>query len=614
MRVLFADKARLATISSLNESLSYPASNLKDVFLDRPYLSTTTTDTVTIDLGEDTVLDSLFLAYCNAAIATLAMTNALGAPVLSQRVNVKRPIETVYFTAVTARYITLTVSLADGLAAWVFGYRASLVIAAIVASPDAYITKQMNVSFDDTPAITYPDNGAGTIYLQDAFATVDGWSSALGGTTVSVSGGSLLGTATSGAFGVVRAISMPSGGVVVFRMGLSGGLSNYQFRYRIAGVDTVVPFTPVNAMTTYSFVIPSSVTHIDIRRNSGGAVGNVMTISWVYAGDGTYTWVNVDSSGNGNSVTPHGALERDTSGSGYGLKSDGSTGYMSFLTPSMGTSYALDFTARVVTLPSSAKAVFLIGSGLNIDGVHCYVNAATGAGYLEFMRSGASEVYTLPAGFFETTFKAFRITVNTVTKVVSVFKSGTLVKSATLTNTPVSPLAGTTSTLGGGGSFIVDVAYDQFSIDGTGLTYDGHRITYLGGELAFTNSPVVASNIKIKGVGTGNVDEYKDVAYAMSKSRDTTTTVARSAGGQTMRNVGPVFRGYDLTIPKLSRADFRLLDEKLGALGTGYPTYFDINEDPTDGEDPVYAIVSDNWTPANRNQFQDITIPILEAK
>ena len=53
MKVLFEDLARTATISSDNETASYPASNIADVFLDTRYLSTLMSDTVLIVFPED---------------------------------------------------------------------------------------------------------------------------------------------------------------------------------------------------------------------------------------------------------------------------------------------------------------------------------------------------------------------------------------------------------------------------------------------------------------------------------------------------------------------------------------------------------------------------------
>ena len=135
MKILFADKARTATITALFETLEYPASNLADIFLNRPYIGMVTEDIIILDYGSDVAIDSLFLAYCNCAFVLVQVYNNANALVYSVTKNVLRPIETVYFSPVTARKVVFTMDLANGISPWVLGYRGSSLIKQLRVDP-----------------------------------------------------------------------------------------------------------------------------------------------------------------------------------------------------------------------------------------------------------------------------------------------------------------------------------------------------------------------------------------------------------------------------------------------------------------------------------------------
>lgn len=305
MKILFDDKARTAVITATNATLEYPATNLADVFLNRPYVASGLTDVITLDYGSNVPIDSIFLAYCNCAFVLIQIYNATNTLVHSVTKNVLRPIETIYFTSVDASRIVLTLNLEDGISPWVLGYRASTI-------------------------------------LRD--------------------------------------------------------------QNRIIGGDYLA----------------------------------------TESGD------------------------------------------------------------------------FLVTEG------------------------------------------------------------------------------------------------DDYLI--TEASLDGHAITVDGNVIFFDYDPAITSNVKMKGVGFGDSTKFKGALWARNRSRSSTTTSVRSPMGQVMRNKGVVLRAYTLTVPYLNVDDFRDLDEKLTTLDKDYPVYVDITEDTDGSEDPIYATVDDNWSVSDRNQGQDISIPILEAK
>lgn len=108
MKALLTNLAKSATLSSLYESLSYPASNVVDTFLDKPFVSTLITDTLTVDFGADTVFDCIFVAGCNAeSLAIVAQNNAL-TTVYSGTKEIDADTVSLYPGTLTARYVTFT--------------------------------------------------------------------------------------------------------------------------------------------------------------------------------------------------------------------------------------------------------------------------------------------------------------------------------------------------------------------------------------------------------------------------------------------------------------------------------------------------------------------------
>lgn len=108
MKALITDLAKTATVSALYETLTYPPSNVIDRFLDLPFVSVLDTDTLTIDLGSNKVLDAVFIAGCNASSVTVLIKNAALATVYNQSKAIGYPVVGVYPGTVTGRYISIT--------------------------------------------------------------------------------------------------------------------------------------------------------------------------------------------------------------------------------------------------------------------------------------------------------------------------------------------------------------------------------------------------------------------------------------------------------------------------------------------------------------------------
>lgn len=108
MRILFVDHVRNATITSTYSTASFPVRNLKSLFLDTIYMASTGSDVVTVDLGQNKQIDSLFFAGCNCEEVGVVIKNSSGVTVYTATVSISREVETHYFTEVTGRTIILT--------------------------------------------------------------------------------------------------------------------------------------------------------------------------------------------------------------------------------------------------------------------------------------------------------------------------------------------------------------------------------------------------------------------------------------------------------------------------------------------------------------------------
>ena len=186
-------------------------------------------------------------------------------------------------------------------------------------------------SFDDTPVypdlIDYPSPATHCFYFQDAWATTDSWTAYAGYGSVAVSVGSLVHTADgTHTYAMERAFTgMGSKNVIIrVRCSLSATISVYE-----EGTNTIQQTLDVMAgvWATYSFTMQASCTGLYLRYSAIPAAGTLLSIDWIYSGDGTYASSLKDSSGFYNHGTVSGAVA--VSGvSGYGLSFDGVNDYV----------------------------------------------------------------------------------------------------------------------------------------------------------------------------------------------------------------------------------------------------------------------------------------------
>jgi len=179
-------------------------------------------------------------------------------------------------------------------------------------------------SMDNVPEI--PDDPAGVTYLQDAWATVDGWSGF--NCSTSYANGELIATGTAGGTQVIfRVVPSYLGKTIRVKVRNPGS-------YNILWYDGTgyAPMTYLYSDGIYQiWQITNTVTSqesINIA-SSGGSIGYIWAIDWVYIGTGAYLPNSlIDNSGNGNHGRIYGATPVDGI-SGKALAFDGVNDYCS---------------------------------------------------------------------------------------------------------------------------------------------------------------------------------------------------------------------------------------------------------------------------------------------
>ena len=177
---------------------------------------------------------------------------------------------------------------------------------------------------DEVPDI--PDDPEGTVYVQDEWATLDGWS--YGGWSAdsslaiaaSLAGNRLVlivqsSSSVSSYFRMTRNFSSFSGKHIRFRVkkNMPGNLTLYGTINNVN--DTPIKILDIPLADTdyvFDFLVPGAVTNLFINANneSGFTVGNYFSVDWFYVGTGAYLPGSVlDNSGHGNhgqafAVTP----------------------------------------------------------------------------------------------------------------------------------------------------------------------------------------------------------------------------------------------------------------------------------------------------------------------
>jgi len=160
----------------------------------------------------------------------------------------------------------------------------------------------------------YPDNVAGTTYksLPGWTSGADGWVARASETTVTVGGGKLIATRNttpSGAqyIGIKQSIPYSGTKTVVLKITPAfSGVSSPVFGVRVPTlVDTTLESLGNNL---YRVEAPANSGEFHIYAEIlGGVSGDSFSIEFIYIGDGTYSSLSLDASGNGNHGTVYGA-------------------------------------------------------------------------------------------------------------------------------------------------------------------------------------------------------------------------------------------------------------------------------------------------------------------
>jgi hypothetical protein len=647
MRVLFNDKARTAIITSLNESLSYPAANVADTFLDRPYLANTIDDVLTLDCGSDVDIDAVFIAQCTAAFVLLELTKANGLTAYMVTKNIRRPLETVYFASVKARYVKLTFTLANGLAAWLFSDRASATVKTIASGRDGVFPSGtglcLRLPMDDLPVL--PDGVAGTTWKKTSFASTDINLVGPTATQYSLFQNGVWSTGLSIQDSMLK-LSIVT--VSILRLGIATSSKQRVFRIfapaatsgNINGDGTIYPITLNAGWNIVNQVFDGTgTTFTDLE----GLAAGTYLMSYDYIGDGSYEAATktLDTSPLGKQFTINTGAVRVPGRVGFAVDSTfGGLFNASEVGLPMGSSdRTISFELFLPALPAAAGFVLFYGTNTASQ----FVRVLVTTGGIVQITTGTGGTTSAPVAMPLGSWVPFCFTV--IGGAVALYQDGARVATgsgtyATVASTGISigrnAAAGQKFpggirnvqiwTVGLSASEILGLAVQRAPShlatstvvppSGSVLNVVNDRFTTYNpttGDYAYVYDASVSVNAKIKGIGFGDSEKFVGVNKEQVKKRSTTTSAVRSPGGQVMRNVGPVFREYTLTLPKLDSDAFRSLDDNLEALGTRNPTYWDINEETLDYEDPVYAEISEAYQPADQNQAQTITIPIVEA-
>jgi len=327
-------------------------------------------------------------------------------------------------------------------------------------------------SMDNVPEI--PDNVAATAYVQDAWATIDGWGVA--GGTGSVSGGNLSLTATSGNLYITKT-----------SMSFSGD-TNRTIRFKIRQIaGTVNPTMSIYYITSghswsesYYLNLTGRVPSINtwyiidvdmsaltvggtdwitntitgIRLDPGSTSGDQFDIDFIYIGTGLYTTPLADNSGNGNNATIYGPTPV-TGISGKALAFDGVNDRLR--------------TAVLASIPDvwHFRFVFPNGFAQSATARQTLINYRPQlgtAGHLWLVRNPSADSLffgysngsiSLETGIATNIFTGFSstrididITIDWVAGTVTTYRNGVLFGSAVSLTTPAKPLSGSNLYIG----------------------------------------------------------------------------------------------------------------------------------------------------------------------
>lgn len=294
-------------------------------------------------------------------------------------------------------------------------------------------------SMDDVPEIPTA-TGAALTYLQDAWATVDGWATMGTDTVVSVAGGELVLTKGAAPATFVRA-----------NKALAVSSKTVRLKWRCAQTDlTTLEIGTAGAGTRVTKSIAgltsgivdittgANFTDIEVLFNSTGNNANPVYIDWIYVGTGAYLANSlIDNSGNSNHGTIYGATP--VAGiSGKALAFDGINDRAVFEAPSFNITgdYSIAFWASQ-SATAGTRCLFRLGSGASLNGIYTYVSAGSSSYRLFWVRAGAQEEGGAIA--MSSALQAHSVTYVASTKTWTIYRNGIFISSGVLVNTPVPP-------------------------------------------------------------------------------------------------------------------------------------------------------------------------------
>lgn len=226
---------------------------------------------------------------------------------------------------------------------------------------------ELYYSFDNLPK--FPDNISGTVYSQDAWATVDGWGGNVN-STLSTDNGKLKIVFTGGS----------SVGTSWGKNNIGVAINDQTLRIRVLSANVITKFSYFNGVTTtdasptiivssYDWVVDVKLIGIGSQYtlyvNYGNTTANTVWVDWIYIGDGSYTSLCRDNSGKGKHGTISGAIS-SKGVLGRGMYFDGVDDYIQansdIYTSSFGVTYGAFVNLSSYTA-DSYNMIISVGNG-----------------------------------------------------------------------------------------------------------------------------------------------------------------------------------------------------------------------------------------------------------
>lgn len=229
-------------------------------------------------------------------------------------------------------------------------------IAHLMSVPVDCSSRVAEYTGDGIPLI--PDNAAGTVYKQDAWATTDGWTGS--GATLSVSGGNLVMTATATSANAIKSMSFGSNNLIRVRIKTSRAAAII-LQGTVGGTPNVLLINRTNAKLNLfqeiDVFVTGALTALIIRVD-GQTVGDLTYVDIVYVGSGLYDTPAKDRAGNGNSLT-NTAVTPVNGKYGKEMSFNGTTSFLQASSPVIGTTGTVAVRFKRNTLVNTTVSIIL---------------------------------------------------------------------------------------------------------------------------------------------------------------------------------------------------------------------------------------------------------------